>query len=314
MTGGVTKKLGDTNFPTGVAVDQPVTQVKQGATVTLTATVISSPPGSYPAGKVKFTDGGTLLGTATLTAAAPADTATFSTTALAPGTHTITASYEGSSDFPASTSVSETVDVYSSTVVIGVTGAQTYGGSTVFSDAVPTTHPGVTVTGTLTGCSSTVTAATPVSTYHGTISGCSGLSLTGSTASTYHLVYADDGVTVKPATLPVTIDATRVYGATTTFSPAAPTLPTGVTAVSGSVAGCTTTEPATKGIGHYTGTFSGCGGLSLTGPKAADYAISYVDGGLTITKAPVTVSITGSQAFGGTATFVDHPQRRSRAA
>jgi hypothetical protein len=56
--------------------------------------------GATPTGTVSFRDGGVSIGTATLAAGV----ATFSTTALTLGSHTITASYGGNGTFSASTS------------------------------------------------------------------------------------------------------------------------------------------------------------------------------------------------------------------
>jgi hypothetical protein len=78
-----------------------------GQSVTFTATVTSSSPGT-PTGTVTFLDGGTTtLGTGTLSAGS----VTFSTAALAAGTHTIMAAYSGDANFAASTStaLSQTV-------------------------------------------------------------------------------------------------------------------------------------------------------------------------------------------------------------
>ncbi len=308
VSGETTSVLKQSAAPAGVALDQPPTQVKQGAAVTFTATVISSPPGNYPTGTVDFTSGGTLLGTGTLTGTAP-DTATVTTTALPPGAHTVTASFTGNLNYPASTSGTETVDVYSPVVTVGASGSRTYGGSsTTFTASVPAVHPGVTVSGSLTGCSSTVTSSSSAGNYGGTISGCGGYTLSGPTAGTYTLAYADDGVTVSPINLPVTVDAARTYGGTTTFTAVAPTLPTGITAVGGTLTGCTSSAPTAKAAGGpYAGTISGCGGLTPTGPLAADYTVTYVDGGLTVSKAPVAVTVTGHRTFGAAASFVAHP-------
>ncbi|WP_245235547.1 IPT/TIG domain-containing protein [Mesorhizobium erdmanii] len=78
-----------------------------GQPVTFTATVAAT--GGTPAGTVTFADGGLTIGSATLSGGL----ATFSTSTLAIGSHTITASYGGSTTFAPSTSPSlaQTVDV-----------------------------------------------------------------------------------------------------------------------------------------------------------------------------------------------------------
>jgi hypothetical protein len=70
-----------------------------GQPVTFTATVTSS--GGTPAGTVTFKDGATVLGTATLNGAGQAS---FTTSSLSVGSHPVTASYNGSASFAASTS------------------------------------------------------------------------------------------------------------------------------------------------------------------------------------------------------------------
>ncbi len=71
--------------------------VASGASVTMTATVSSS--NGTPTGTVSFYDGGTLLGTGTVSSGV----ATFSTSSLSTGTHTITATYSGDTNFSTST-------------------------------------------------------------------------------------------------------------------------------------------------------------------------------------------------------------------
>jgi hypothetical protein len=80
-----------------------------GQTVTLTATVTGTGAPSPPAGTVTFYDGTTPLGTATLNAS---DSATFTVSTLALGTHALTAVYAVSGPYSGSTSavVSETID------------------------------------------------------------------------------------------------------------------------------------------------------------------------------------------------------------
>jgi hypothetical protein len=72
----------------------------RGALVTFTATVTSSATGT-PTGTVTFQDGGSMLGTGTLSGGR----ATFTTSALGTGAHSITAMYGGDSNFTGSTSV-----------------------------------------------------------------------------------------------------------------------------------------------------------------------------------------------------------------
>ena len=73
-----------------------------GEPVTLTATVLAvAPGGKVPAGSVAFRSGGVEVGTATV---APDGTASLSTTTLPLGTHSLTASFDGSPRHGGSTS------------------------------------------------------------------------------------------------------------------------------------------------------------------------------------------------------------------
>ena len=74
---------------------------KQGQAVTFTATITPA-FGGPPSGTVAFKDGTTTLGTGTVNP--PTHIATFTTSTLAVGTHHVTASYGGDTDFKTSTS------------------------------------------------------------------------------------------------------------------------------------------------------------------------------------------------------------------
>jgi len=173
--------------------------------------------------------------------------ATFSTSTLGVGTHTITATYGGGGGYPASTSELGTVDVYSPTVAVAVSATQTYGGSPTFTATDPASlPPGVTVTGSLTGCTTSEDASAAPGTYPSTISGCSGLSLGGANAGSYTLAYVDSGVTVEALSLTVPVTGSQSYGGIPTFTAGPPTsLPTGITGVTGTLSGCGTTVGAT---------------------------------------------------------------------
>jgi hypothetical protein len=76
-----------------------------GQAVTLTATVsVSSPGQGTPSGTVQFFDGSTLLGSSPVAPAGGNVTATFVTSALSSGTHSLTATYDGDTNFARSTS------------------------------------------------------------------------------------------------------------------------------------------------------------------------------------------------------------------
>ncbi|MGA2813549.1 MAG: Ig-like domain repeat protein [Candidatus Acidiferrum sp.] len=83
------------------------TQPTTGQSVKFTATVAPATGNGTPTGMVTFSDGATLLGTASLNSGS----ATFTTTSLANGAHSITVAYSGDSSFAPSTSSSLAVVV-----------------------------------------------------------------------------------------------------------------------------------------------------------------------------------------------------------
>ncbi len=91
--------LSVTQAPTSLALTISNNSPTSGTAVTFTA-LVTSPSQLTPDGGVIFADGVTLLGTGTLDATGHA---TFTTSALTSGSHTIAATYPGSVDFMAST-------------------------------------------------------------------------------------------------------------------------------------------------------------------------------------------------------------------
>ncbi|HMC70600.1 MAG TPA: Ig-like domain repeat protein, partial [Mycobacteriales bacterium] len=90
---------------TSTSVSSSVNPSKFGQSVTFTATVTSSGPGT-PTGTVTFKDGATTLGTGTLSGGV----ASFSTSTLSVGSHTINVDYAGDGNFNTSSgSTSQTV-------------------------------------------------------------------------------------------------------------------------------------------------------------------------------------------------------------
>jgi hypothetical protein len=80
-----------------------------GQVVTFTAVVLANSPGAgTPGGVVSFMEGTTVLGTGSLQLVGSSDQATFTTSSLSSGSHTITAVYNGDTNFLGSTSASLT--------------------------------------------------------------------------------------------------------------------------------------------------------------------------------------------------------------
>jgi hypothetical protein len=89
------------------------TQLSPGQAVSFQAVVTAAAPGPTPTGSVNFLDGTTVIGTQALGGSQQSGTAMaqFQTTALAAGTHSITASYGGDGNVLPSTSVALVVTV-----------------------------------------------------------------------------------------------------------------------------------------------------------------------------------------------------------
>jgi hypothetical protein len=92
---------------TTTSVSASRTQATSGQAITFTAAVAPKSGSGVPTGTVAFSDGATQLGTASL----DGGSASFSSSNLAVGTHTITAAYSGDSNYVASTSAALTVTV-----------------------------------------------------------------------------------------------------------------------------------------------------------------------------------------------------------
>ena len=120
-----------------------------GQSVTFTATVTAVAPGAgTPTGTVTFMDGSVSLGIGTL---GNTGMATYTTSALAVGAHSITAVYGGDGNYTVSTSVAtpQTVNPASTTTALTVTpGSTTYGQSVTLTATIAVVSPGA---GSLTG-------------------------------------------------------------------------------------------------------------------------------------------------------------------
>ena len=99
-----------TGVPTATALSVTPSPASVGQAVMLTATITSSNPGAQaaPTGAVSFFDGTTLLGSGNLSSGGVTQ---YSTSSLAPGTHSITAKYVGDSLNASSTSAAQILQV-----------------------------------------------------------------------------------------------------------------------------------------------------------------------------------------------------------
>jgi hypothetical protein len=123
-----------------------------GQSVTFTATVMALPPAfGFPTGTVTFKDGSTTLGTSTLNSSTQA---TFTTSTLSVASHSITATYNGDSNFTSSTSstLTEVVGQTSShTTLASSANPAVFGQTVTFMATVGAVSPGAgTPSGTVT--------------------------------------------------------------------------------------------------------------------------------------------------------------------
>jgi hypothetical protein len=136
---------------TTTAVSSSLNPSTVGQSVTFTATVTSASPGT-PTGMVAFFDGVTQIGTGTLNAQAMAS---FMTTTLTTGSHSITAQYAGDANFGGSTSpllmqtVNASTKAATTTAVISSANPSIIGQSVTFTATVTSGAAG-TPTGTVT--------------------------------------------------------------------------------------------------------------------------------------------------------------------
>src|SRR6266849_6193958 len=158
----------------------------RGAAVTFTATVTSSATGT-PTGTVTFQDAATMLGTGTLSGG----TATFTTSGLGTGAHSITAIYGGDANFTGSTSpiLTQTIGKAASSTAVASSNNPSIIGTAVTLTASVTSP----VTGTLTGTVTFQDGTSALGT--GTLSGgAARITTSGLTAGTHSItaVYSGD--------------------------------------------------------------------------------------------------------------------------
>jgi len=134
-----------------------------GGSVTFTATISSGPTGT-----VTFYDSGTSIGTGTISGTK----ATFTTTSLGAGAHTITAGYGGNTSYSAVTSSAITQTVNKATPTLSVASSSnpsTYGGSVTFTATISSGPTGTVTfydggtsigTGTISGTTATYATTT----------------------------------------------------------------------------------------------------------------------------------------------------------
>jgi YVTN family beta-propeller protein len=285
---------------TTTTVTSSVNPQTTGNSVTFTATVVPIPIGvTGPTGTVSFFDGTTLLGTGTLNHVSGNYVATYTTSSLALGSHTITATYSGGAVYAGSSgTLIQTIVRRPNHIVASGGGGQTTVYGTPFANPLVVTVtdetgagvPNITVNFTGTGLSFTpLTATTNASgiaqvTANPTMTG----SLTATASVTGVSTPASFSLTATQAVLTVKAnDATRVFGQPNpTFTALITGFVNGDTqsVVSGSAALSTTATQASS-VGTYP-IVAAAGNLS-----AANYTFSFVNGNLVVTASPQSMTM-----------------------
>ena len=268
--------------PTTTTLGTSNASVNVGTTVTFTATVAPTTGGGTPTGTVTFVDGSTTLGPGTLSGGV----ATYMTSSLAAGSHSIVAQYGGDTTYASSNSGSLTEVVLTpTTTTLGTSNASVNVGTTITFTAkvAPTTGNG-TPTGNVTFVDGSTTLATE------TLSGGTATYMTSSLAAGSHSIVAQYGgdttyassnsgslteivLTPTTTTLGTSNASVNVGGSVTFTAKVAPTTgngtPTGtVTFIDGS----TTVGPGTlsAGIAMYTTSSLTAGSHSITAQYGGD--------------------------------------------
>lgn len=264
-----------------------------GQNVTLTATVSPSSGTGTPTGSVTFKDGSTTLGSSPLSTSG---TATFSTSSLAAGQHSLTAAYSGDATFSSSTSsvLTQTVSQASTTTALASSSSTSaYGQSVKFTATVsPATATGTvqffdgsTSLGTATqsgGTASLSTSTLSVGTHSITATYSGNSNFTGSTSSaitqTVNPAPSDFSISASPTSESVKRGRTASYtvtvtpsggftgsvALTATVTPAGPIPSFSPSTITGG-SGSSTMQVSTSGVARttYTMTITGTSG-SLT--------------------------------------------------
>jgi hypothetical protein len=296
--------LPQTNTTTSIAAS--ATTIPQGSSVTFTAKVAPATGSTtIPSGSILFADGETVLGSATVDVTGKA---TFSTTALTAGSHSLTAGFAGSTTFLGSVSSTISITVNPAVAGIATTTTLTASATTAVSGttltftatvapAPNTTVPAGTVpTGTITFSDSGTSLGT------GTLdaTGKATLSISSLALGSHSITAAYGGATTPTAfsnstssAVSVSITSPPIIATTTALTASA------TTASSGTNLTFTATVTPASGSANPTGTVTFSDGSATLGTGTLD-----ATGKATFSTSSLAVGThTISAAYGGAATF-----------
>jgi hypothetical protein len=186
------------------------------------------------------------------------------------------------------------INVAAAPLTVTGSGTQVYGGSPTFAAAyngfVLGQNSGV-LGGTL-AFTTTTTSSSNVGSYPNAVTP------SGLTSTNYAISFAAGSMLVTPATLTVTGSGTQVYGGSPTFAATYSGFVLGQnSSVLGGTLAFTTTTMSSSNVGSYPNA------VTPSGLTSTNYAISFAVGSMVITAAPLTVTGSGTQVYGGSPTF-----------
>jgi hypothetical protein len=258
-----------------------------GDPVTFTATVTGS--GGTPTGTVTFKDGATTLATVPLSGA----TATFATSSLTAGSHSITATYSGDANFGTSASPTLTQVVNqpgltaTTTTLVSSANPSNVGQPVTFTATVAPTSGAGTPTGTVTFTDGATSLGT------GTLSGGQATFTTSSLSAGNHTITASYGsdANFSASTSPVLTQVVN-QGAATTTTLASSVNPSNVGQA------VTFTAAVTSSAGTPTGTVSFKDGATVIGTATLSTgAAVFITSSLTLGTHTITASYSGTTGF-----------------
>jgi hypothetical protein len=285
---------------TTTAIVSANTSTVYGQVVTFTATVSPvGPAGGVPTGTVTFLDGATVLGTATLDASG---NASFPTTALALGNHSVTAVYGADANFTGSTSAAVAQIVNPAATSTALAPSQNPSAPSqplTLTATVTAVAPGGGVpTGTVTfQDGNTILGTAPVDAYGQAAFTTTGL---GIGSHTITAAYAGDGNYIASVSdaLALTVDAGLTGSATTLDSSAAPS-------VYGQAVTFTATVSVPSGTATGTVTFmDGATVLAAISVDASGHAAFTTTTALAVGSHRLTAIYSGDATFAGSTSAI----------
>ncbi|MDQ4132662.1 MAG: hypothetical protein M3179_05510 [Actinomycetota bacterium] len=238
--------------------------------------------------------------------------------ALPVGTHTLdgasctaTLAGAGASNYnPVIGGVPNGFSVNPPSVNVTVTGSHAYGTTSAFQQTNDA-PAGITVDDAALTCAATTSGASIDSSLAAgshTIDGttCSGVALSGPASTNAVVNYVGGSYAVAQPPVTVTVTGSHAYGAPPAFQQTNDA-PAGITVDDAAMTCAATTSGASidssLAAGSHTIDGTTCSGVALSGPASSNYRLVYVGGSYSVAQAPVTVTVTGSYAYGDTPTF-----------